>query len=60
MKNTKDGKTEYWYKEIPAIVCEVTDQKDQTNGSGLAARTVTVNGVELTSKAKELCGKYYR
>lgn len=51
-ENTKDGKTEYWYKEIPAIVCEVTDQKDQTNGSGLAARTVTVNGVELTSKAK--------
>ena len=26
--------------------------KDQTNGSGLAARTVTVNGDELTSKAK--------
>ena len=51
-ENAKDGKTEYWYKEIPAIVCEVTDQKDQTNGSGLAARTVTVNGVELTSKAK--------
>ena len=51
-ENAKDGKTEYWYKEIPAIVCEVTDQKDQTNGSGLAARTVTVNGDELTSKAK--------
>ena len=51
-ENTKDGKTEYWYKEIPAIACEVTDQKDQTNGSGLAARTVTVNGVELTSKTK--------
>ena len=51
-ENAKDGKTEYWYKEIPAIACEVTDQKDQTNGSGLAARTVTVNGVELTSKTK--------
>lgn len=51
-ENAKDGKTEYWYKDIPAIVCEVTDQKDQTNGSGLAARTVTVNGDELTSKAK--------
>lgn len=51
-ENAKDGKTEYWYKEIPAIVCEVTDQKDQTNGSGLAARTVTVNGDELTSKRK--------
>ena len=51
-ENAKDGKTEYWYKEIPAIVCEVTDQKDQTNGSGLAARTVTVNGDKLTSKAK--------
>lgn len=51
-ENAKDGKTEYWYKEIPTIACEVTDQKDQTNGSGLAARTVTVNGVELTSKTK--------
>lgn len=51
-ENAKDGKTEYWYKEIPAIACGVTDQKDQTNGSGLAARTVTVNGVELTSKTK--------
>lgn len=51
-ENAKGGKTEYWYKEIPAIACEVTDQKDQTNGSGLAARTVTVNGVELTSKTK--------
>lgn len=51
-ENAKDGKTEYWYKEIPAIACEVTDQKDQTNGSGLAARTLTVNGVELTSKTK--------
>lgn len=51
-ENAKDGKTEYWYKEIPAIACEVTDQKDQTNGSGLAARTVTVNGDKLTSKAK--------
>lgn len=51
-ENAKDGKTEYWYKEIPAIVCEVTDQKDQTNGSGLAARTVTVNGDVLASKTK--------
>ena len=51
-ENAKDGKTEYWYKEIPAIACEVTDQKDQTNGSGLAARTVTVNGDELASKTK--------
>lgn len=51
-ENAKDGKTEYWYKEIPAIAYEVTDQKDQTNGSGLAARTVTVNGDELTSKTK--------
>ena len=51
-ENAKDGKTEYWYKEIPAIACEVTDQKDQTNGSGLAARTLTVNGNELTSKRK--------
>lgn len=51
-ENAKDGKTEYWYKEIPAIAYEVTDQKDQTNGSGLAARTVTVNGDKLTSKAK--------
>lgn len=51
-ENAKDGKTEYWYKEIPAIACEVTDQKDQTNGSGLAARTVTINGDELTSKTK--------
>lgn len=51
-ENAKDGKTEYWYKEIPAIACGVTDQKDQTNGSGLAARTLTVNGNELTSKRK--------
>lgn len=51
-ENAKDGKTEYWYKEIPAIAYEVTDQKDQTNGSGLAARTVTVNGDELASKTK--------
>lgn len=51
-ENAKDGKTEYWYKDIPMIACEVTDQKDQTNGSGLAARTVTVNGDKLTSKAK--------
>ena len=26
-ENAKDGKTEYWYKEIPVIACEVTDQK---------------------------------
>ena len=51
-ENAKDGKTEYWYKEIPTIAYEITEQKDQTNGSGLAARTVTVNGDELTSKAK--------
>ena len=51
-ENAKDGKTEYWYKDIPTIACEVTDQKNQTNGSGLAARTVTVNGDKLTSKAK--------
>lgn len=51
-ENAKDGKTEYWYKEIPAIACEVTDQKNQTDGSGLAARTVTVNGDELASKTK--------
>ena len=51
-ENAKDGKTEYWYKEIPTIAYEVTDQKNQTNGSGLAARTVTVNGDELTSKTK--------
>ena len=51
-ENAKDGKTEYWYKEIPTIAYEITEQKDQTNGSGLAARTVTVNGDKLTSKAK--------
>lgn len=51
-ENEKDGKTEYWYKEIPAIAYEVTDQKNQTNGSGLATRTVTVNRDELTSKRK--------
>lgn len=51
-ENAKDGKTEYWYKEIPTIAYEVTEQKDQTNGSGLAARTVTINGDELTSKSK--------
>ena len=51
-ENAKDGKTEYWYKEIPTIAYEVTDQKNQTDGSGLAARTVTVNGDELTSKTK--------
>ena len=51
-ENAKDGKTEYWYKEIPTITYEITEQKDQTNGSGLAARTVTVNGDKLTSKAK--------
>lgn len=51
-ENAKDGKTEYWYKENPTIAYEVTDQKNQTDGSGLAARTVTVNGDELTSKTK--------
>ena len=58
-ENAKDGKTEYWYKEIPAIAYEVTDQKDQTNGSGLAARTVTVNGDELASKTKNFVEKHY-
>lgn len=51
-ENAKDGKTEYWYKEIPTIAYEVTDQKNQTNGSGLATRIVTVNRDELISKTK--------
>lgn len=49
----KDNITEYWYKEIPSIICRADDQKNGTDGSGLAARTVLVNGEELTAYTKD-------
>lgn len=53
----KDNTTEYWYKENPSIICRADDQKNETDGSGLAERTVLVNGEELTAHTKNFIEK---
>lgn len=42
----------YWYKEIPAVSYSVTDKKDGENGSGLAARAISLNGTILDQLTK--------
>ena len=45
-----DNQSEYWYAETPEICYTATDKKNGQNESGLAARKVTLNGTEITSK----------
>lgn len=47
------GNGEHWYKEIPDVTYSVSDRNGEKNGSGLASRVVTLNGMELTAYTKD-------
>ena len=44
------GETLFWYKEIPETAYKVTDRKDGVKGSGIAERSVFLNGIQIDSK----------
>lgn len=49
-----ESNIKYWYRTIPSVEYAVTDMLDSVTGSGLAKRTVMLNGEELVI----YCGAY--